>query len=888
MSSFLPSIAPLPQPTVSTLRSSTIITSLPQALTELVQNALDAQARHIAVYLDLERWGMRVEDDGTGMRREAVEAIGSGERYGTSKTSTHSSLALHSTFGFRGEALASLASVAYLEVSSSTKESPASWSISIKGSKPITSGPSRTYKRLKPGTTVVVKDLFFNLPIRRLSHSSASSTIQTARKLLETASMLFPEVAFTLIDLEKEKEPSGGKIWGVGKTSSILSRFSDIHGIALVHSVTELDVLEAGKSEGEGMKVEGFVSLQGGHSRAYQYLYVNRHPLAWCELHKAIETRFERSGFGRAVFTDASPGSPSRSRRSPRKLDRKPIYVLNLLVPPKKLDRNLEPAKAAVQFEEWSAVTTLLISAVDQFLNKHGLSIAPPGSTSKKQSRLRDGDAGSPSPSPLRKKPRRVEEVREDTAFVADPSLGEEAELKRWQDPSTKEVFLIDSRTGHSFPALTKRTSGRNEDDVEDVEEEEEEPGGWTKRMSLKREGESCGTEKKEVPSWLESTLKDWTNPTFASRLEPSIPSLPLQQQTPTSYNQSSANTQPFASSSSRNPFQQPISAFKAATTHFANNSYSSLDPTSTSQFTKSSLKAARAVAQIDRKFIACVLPPDQSSSRKRKKGTEGGGTLVLIDQHAADERIRVERFLKQLGEGFLSSSDDDDRGIPLHPTPSLLLLLTPTEHSHLLSNPSLLLAFKKWGIHLRLPATNRANSNPKSSTSPVQIHIDFVPALLAERLEGKKTKGEVESGIGREAPREMVELVKGYLERLVGESGELEGVLNASRKRTRKGVEGEGEGFEWLGALRWCPREILDLVNSKACRGAIMFNDPLKPQQCEKLIKDLSETVFPFQCAHGRPSVVPLVNLDDFVKSQETRPLRRNKLDWEGLGLDA
>jgi len=147
MPSSLPSIAPLPHPTVSTLRSSTIITSLPQALTELVQNALDAQARHIVVYLELERWGLRVEDDGTGLRKEAVEAIGSGERYGqsdkgegrkeedveldersspfsppprppssslnfagTSKTSTHSSPALQSTFGFRGEGVFALSS----------------------------------------------------------------------------------------------------------------------------------------------------------------------------------------------------------------------------------------------------------------------------------------------------------------------------------------------------------------------------------------------------------------------------------------------------------------------------------------------------------------------------------------------------------------------------------------------------------------------------------------------------------------------------------------------------------------------------------------------------------------------------------------------------------
>ena len=85
-----------------------------------------------------------------------------------------------------------------------------------------------------------------------------------------------------------------------------------------------------------------------------------------------------------------------------------------------------------------------------------------------------------------------------------------QGELKRWQDPSTKEVFLIDSRTGHSFPALTRRTGGRTGEDegVGDGDENEEEfPVGVAKRMSLKRGGRD-GENGKEVPRWLESTLK--------------------------------------------------------------------------------------------------------------------------------------------------------------------------------------------------------------------------------------------------------------------------------------------------------------------------------------------------------------------------------------------
>lgn len=82
--------------------------------------------------------------------------------------------------------------------------------------------------------------------------------------------------------------------------------------------------------------------------------------------------------------------------------------------------------------------------------------------------------------------------------------------------------------------------------------------------------------------------------------------------------------------------------------------------------------------------------------------------------------------------------------------------------------------------------------------------------------------------------------------------------------------ISTEQEGNDWVKALRYCPAPLLDLVNSRACRGqihssfghifhsawytgAIMFNDPLDHHQCERLIQHLSETVFPFQCAHGR-----------------------------------
>jgi DNA mismatch repair protein MLH3 len=114
----------------------------------------------------------------------------------------------------------------------------------------------------------------------------------------------------------------------------------------------------------------------------------------------------------------------------------------------------------------------------------------------------------------------------------------------------------------------------------------------------------------------------------------------------------------------------------------------------------------------------------------------------------------------------------------------------------------------------------------------------------------------------------ELRELIKGFLAKL-DEGGLTSSIASAQRTINEEASE---EPFFWLKALRWCPRELLDLVNSKACRGtwvyskivfclpqcalclgAIMFNDSLTKDQCQQLIQKLSETAFPFQCAHGR-----------------------------------
>ncbi|KAJ3528608.1 hypothetical protein NM688_g7975 [Phlebia brevispora] len=481
----------LPLSTQSRLRSSQILTSLPQVVSELVQNSLDAGASRVEVGVDCEEWLCWVQDDGRGMSKSDLTDLVSVGRYSTSKAYSPASLEEVTTFGFRGEALASIADLCCLEISSRTQRSRECWSVISKGGEVLYNGPAVRWRRESPGTVVCVRDMFYNLPVRRRSHPSAARTLELVRKELEALALVSPQVSFSLENTNRasRSRPDRGRVMAVPKARGLLRRRCRLFDTFLANGQ---NVEEIHTTSGS-VTADGFISLEGAPSRAYQYLYVNRHLLAPCELHRIIDTLFASSSFARDALDEYMQSSQPlyATRRSPKKPDKKPIYVLNITIPPQQVDNCLEPAKTAVQLQNTDAVTSLLSSVVHAFLVKHGFKTdkdhehGQRNMPSHKRRKLEASHSAefttaSSSRVPSSARARTVPLSRSQTPNVlpevrltlfkrsdvlslcgmqVNPTAETEGEF-RWTDPRTGETFSIDSRTGNSYRVDDRRDDG--------------------------------------------------------------------------------------------------------------------------------------------------------------------------------------------------------------------------------------------------------------------------------------------------------------------------------------------------------------------------------------------------------------------------------------------
>jgi DNA mismatch repair protein MutL len=300
---------------------------------ELLENAIDAGATRITI--DVESGGRRllkITDDGEGMTRD--DAVLAFERHATSKISKAEDLNAISTLGFRGEALASIASVARVELVSSTEDAAAGTRVVIEA------GRMRDVKDAAHprGTTISVRDLFFNTPARRKFLRSEATESYHLTNLATHYALAHPEIAFTLTN-------NGRETLRVAPAQDLRERAYQVFGAQFLDGLLAVNnEPDATVQFSQIARIRGFVSAprERRTSRDSQFLFVNG--------------RFVRDRLiGRAL---------SEGYRSILPHGVYPAALLFIEVPLEEVDVNVHPAKTEVRFRRAAAVADAVREAV--------------------------------------------------------------------------------------------------------------------------------------------------------------------------------------------------------------------------------------------------------------------------------------------------------------------------------------------------------------------------------------------------------------------------------------------------------------------------------------------------------------------------------------------
>ena len=294
---------------------------------ELLENSLDAGARRVTV--DFSRGGkaqMIIEDDGKGMTGD--EALLSLERHATSKIRLASDLDRIATFGFRGEALPSIASVARFTMQTRTAEAPSGTEIAVNGGKLI----HRRDHGMAPGTRIEVANLFHPVPARLKFLKSDETEAAHIVRLVRLYAVAHPEVGFLLRE-------DGREIFRSPGNAPLLDRVREIWGRQVAEEVTLMPVFER-----PGMKLSGLLGKPGVSRGTRQDLVtvVNGRP---------VDSRTMAFALTESYHTLIPKG-------------RYPLAFVFLEMDPAWVDVNVHPAKREVRFRDEARVRNFLIESV--------------------------------------------------------------------------------------------------------------------------------------------------------------------------------------------------------------------------------------------------------------------------------------------------------------------------------------------------------------------------------------------------------------------------------------------------------------------------------------------------------------------------------------------
>ena len=324
----------LPDSVANQIAAGEVVQRPSSVIKELVENSIDAGATQVQVIVeDAGKSLVQVIDNGKGMSE--TDARLAFERHATSKISDAKDLFALRTMGFRGEALASIAAVAQVELRTRAADKDLGVSIVIEGSRVVDQQPVNC----PVGANFAVKNLFFNIPARRKFLKSNQTELSNILTEFERIALAHPETSFSL--------HSGGAAMMNLPAGNFKQRILGVFGKRLEAKLIPVEVKTT------LINLSGFVGVPSASRRknAQQFFFVNgrymRHPY----FAKAVQTAYER------LIPDG---------------EQVPFF-LNLEVAPEKIDVNIHPTKTEIKFEDETPIWQILLAAVREALGKHGV-----------------------------------------------------------------------------------------------------------------------------------------------------------------------------------------------------------------------------------------------------------------------------------------------------------------------------------------------------------------------------------------------------------------------------------------------------------------------------------------------------------------------------------
>ena len=368
--------------TINKIAAGEVIERPASVVKELVENSIDAGATNITV--EIQNGGIskiRIIDNGSGMNKDDLEFAF--ERHATSKIRKADDLENVKSMGFRGEALASIAAIAHVELTTKTEDDETGHKIVVEGGKVLEMEDSASQK----GTTITVSNLFFNTPVRYKFLKRDFTEAGYIEDAVTRIALANPNIAIKLINGNKTIIQTNGN----GDLKTVIY---NINGKEIAEGLLEVNY------EYEGIKVTGAIGKPeiARSNRSYQMFFVNKRYIKDKTLSAGVEQAFK------GLIPIGKYG----------------VVILNIEIEPNKIDVNVHPTKLEIRFQEEQKVFKAIYHSVKETLLKGDL-VKEPEKEEKIEQQTIDAKMGTPEIEGSKQE--KVESVLEQKEEVKKPSF---------------------------------------------------------------------------------------------------------------------------------------------------------------------------------------------------------------------------------------------------------------------------------------------------------------------------------------------------------------------------------------------------------------------------------------------------------------------------------